>query len=148
MVDWLTFFTELIAAIHQPLAVVLGASGCREGWLQAEVFRAGRQYDVRVNEYSLGNRKTADLSCDTEPKMLAEIKIVGADYFAKMQYAIEADADRMRQVSTAGTERYMILVVPQSDAKTVLGTYVDSCSLSSTCVERQFPGFRLRIWRF
>jgi hypothetical protein len=83
--DWIRFFTDTIDAIHEPLAVVLTASGCREGWLQGELYRAGRAYDVRVNEYSLGSRQTADLSCGDAPDMLAELKIVGADYFPKMR---------------------------------------------------------------
>ena len=148
MTDWLHFFVQAIESIHEPLSVVLRASGCREGWLQGELFRAGRAYDLRVNEYSLGGRQTADLSCGEGPAMLAEIKIVGADYYPKMQGYIESDVERMRAVTTAGTERYMILIIPACETKTKLGDYLHSCSFSDTCVEREWPGFRLRIWRF
>lgn len=147
MNDWLNFFADSIAAIHDPLSVILGASGCREKWLHGELFRAGRQYDLRVDEYNLGNSNKADLSCALRPAMIAEIKIVGADYLSKMQAAIESDVQRMREVGNPDVERYMILIVPRSDAKTPLGAYLESCSFSSTCVEREFPGFRLRIWR-
>src|SRR5262245_25875511 len=121
MPDWMTFFADTIAALHEPLSVVLQASGCREGWLQGELFRAGRRYDLRVNEYGLGGRQTADVSCGEAPDMLAELKIVGADYFPKMQGYIESDVARMKAVSTSGTQRYMILVIPRSEAKTKLG---------------------------
>lgn len=148
MTEWLTFFTETIAAIREPLSVVLTASGCREGWLQGELYRAGRDHDLRVNEYSLGNRQTADVSCGDGPEMLAEIKIVGANYYATMQGFIEADVARMRAVSTPGTQRFMILIIPRCEAKTALGDYLHACSFSPTCVERDWPEFRLRIWQF
>ena len=147
MIDWLTFFADTIETIRVPLSTVLGASGCREGWLQGELYRAGHQYGLRVNEHSLGDRKTADLSCGDAPEMLAEIKIVGANYFPKMQAAIESDVERMRAVRTPGTQRFMILVIPRSDVKTKLGDYLDSCNFPGRCVEREWPEFRLRIWR-
>ncbi len=148
MTDWLQFFAVTIEQIHEPLSTVLAASGCREGWLQGELFRAGREHDLRVNEYSLGNRQTADVSCGDRPDMLAEIKIVGAGYFSKMQGFIASDVARMRAVSTVGTRRYMILIIPMSEAKTKLGDYLHSCSFSPKSIEREFPGFHLRIWEF
>ena len=146
MVDWLTFFVQTIEAVHIPLSVVLSASGCREGWLQAEIFRAGRRHNLRVNEFSLGGRQTADISCGDGPEMLAEIKIVGADYFPKMQGYIESDVHRMRAASTVSTRCYMILIVPRSGKKSQLGNYLDTCSFSSKCMEREWPEFRLRVW--
>jgi hypothetical protein len=148
MPDWLRFFSSTIEAIREPLSVILNASGCREGWLQGEMFRAGRAFDLRVNEYALGGRQTADVSCGDLPDMLAEIKIVGANYFPKMQGFIESDVGRMRAVSTPGTERFMILIIPRSEAKTKLGEYLHSCSFSPHCLERDLPSFRLRIWKF
>jgi hypothetical protein len=146
--DWLKFFVKTIGDIKNPLSVVLSASGCREGWLQGEIFRAGRKYDLRVNEFRLGKRQTADISCGKGPSMLAEIKIVGANYLPKMQGYVESDAARMRAVSTAGTERFMILIIPDSDASTKLGKYLHSCSFSAVCVEHIWPVFRSRIWKF
>lgn len=148
MVDWLNFFTESIAAIHEPPAVVLGASGCREGWLQAEIFPAGRRYDVRVNEFGLGNRKAADRPCDAEPKMLAAMKIVGADYSAKTQCAIEAGANRSapgehcenRALYNRGRPAVGCQDRPWHVPELLFFILPD-------CVERQFPRFRLRIRR-
>jgi len=147
MPNWLTFFVDTIEAINAPLAVVLKASGCREGWLQGELYRAGREYDLRVNECALGHRQTADLSCGEKPDMFAEIKIVGANYYPKMRGYIEADVERMRAASAPGTERFMILIMPRCDAKTALGEYLKSCSFSTKCVERGWPNFRMRIWQ-
>lgn len=148
MTDWAAFFVDAIEAIHEPFSVVLTVSGCREGWLQGELYRAGRPYNLRVNEHRLGEHQTADVSCGPGPNMLAEIKIVGADYSAKMQGFIDSDVERMRAVSTPGTERFMVLIIPRSTAKTKLGEYLQSCSFSSDCVEREWPGFRLKVWRF
>jgi hypothetical protein len=148
MPNWLKFFETTIKAIREPLSVVITASGCREGWLQGELFRAGRRYDLRVNEHRLPERQTADVSCGDRPDMLAEIKIVGAGFLPKMEGYIERDVRRMREVSSHGTERYMILIIPESDAKTKLGEYLDECLFSKTCVDRRWPGLRLRMWRF
>src|SRR5690349_2094007 len=112
MTDWLTFFVNTIEAIREPLSVVLTASGCREGWLQGELFRAGREYDLRVNEHNLGGRQTVDVSYGEGPAMLAEIKSIGANHQQKMQGYLELDVGRMRSVSTTCTERYMILIIP------------------------------------
>jgi len=135
--DWMNFFVSSIDAIHERLAVVVTATGCREGWLQGELFLAGRRYDLRVNECQLGNHRKADLSCGNPVKMIAEIKIVSGGFFPKMRYAIDVDVERMREVTIPDAERYMILVIPQYDIKTTLGDYLDSCSFSSTCVGSQ-----------
>jgi len=148
MIDWMNFFTETIEAIHERLSIVLTASGCREGWLQGELFSAGRKYDLRVNEHKLEDRQTADLSCGPGPSMLAEIKIVAANYAPKMQTFIESDVARMRAVSSADTERYMILVIPKCDVKTKLGDYLDACSFpKKRCFDRTWPNFRVKIWQ-
>ena len=143
MVNWPNFISEAIAAVQEPLALVLQASGCREGWPQGELFRAGQQHSLRVNEHHLGKNCKADLSA---PGMVAEIKIVGADYESKMCRYIEDDVARMRGAG-AELERYMILIVPRSEEKTRLGAYLDTCQFSPTCLEREFPRFRLKIWR-
>jgi hypothetical protein len=146
MDDWLKFFVDTIGSINERLAVVVNAAGCREGWLQGELFIFGREHGLRVNRYSLGHRQTADLSCGEAPDMVAEIKIVGAHYFPKMRGYIEADVQRMLAVSK-GTQRFMILVIPRSDDKTPLGEYLHSCCFSPNCVEKEWPGFYLRIWQ-
>jgi hypothetical protein len=148
MHNWIKFFASTIESIQEPLTTILAASGCREGWIQGELFRAGRPFDVRVNEYALGGRRTADVSSGEVPDMLAEIKIVGANYYPKMQGYIESDVERMREVSTPGTQCFLILIIPRSVVKTKLGEYLHACSFSSECFEREWPGFKLRIWKF
>jgi hypothetical protein len=112
------------------------------------LFRAGRQYDLKVNPFRLAPRKTADLWCEAAPEMIAEIKIIGADYYAKMRYAIESDVERMQDATDRSMERYMILIVPRSNVRSALGDYLRTCSFSPTSIDRDFPGFRLRIWKF
>ena len=145
--DWMSFFVETIKAIREPLATVLGAASCREGWLQGELFRAGRDVDLRVNEFNLGRSAKADVSAEGDPPMVAEIKIVGADYQPKMRHYIEADVERLRIVEDPTIERYMILIIPHSEATGVLAEYLDGCSFSDECFERGFDSFRLRIWK-
>lgn len=146
MTDWLSFFEQTIERIRDPLSTVLLASGCREGWLQAEFFRAGRSLNLRVNEYPLGKRMTADLSHGRPIDMLAELKIVGSDHQPKMRGRIERDASRLKAVSLPETECFMILVIPRSQRKGILNSYLHSCSFSDRCFEREWPEFKLRIW--
>ena len=120
---------------------------CREGWLQGELFRAGRDLDLRVNEYSLGKGAKIDVSAGGDPPMVAEIKIVGADYQPKMRGYIEADVERLRSVDDPGIERFMILIIPRSDARGVLSDYLEGCSFSADCIEREYEAFAVRIWR-
>ena len=148
MPDWLKFFDKTIERLQEPFAMVLLASGCREAWLQAELFRAGRDFDLRVNEYRLGKRMTADLSHGHPVDMLAEIKIVGANYQSKMRWQIESDVERMKAFSSPGTERFMILVIPRSEKRNRLHDFLHSCSFSDRCIEREWPAFKLRVWQF
>jgi len=146
--DWMGFFADAVDKIHKDLAeVVVNAAGCREGWLQGELFLAGRERGLRVNECAIGHRKKADLSFGDPPTMVAEIKIIGAGYFPKQQYALEEDVNRMRRFAGRNAERYMILVIPSSDLKTRLGTYLNDCTFSRRKIDRSWDGFRLRIWK-
>ena len=78
--------------------------------------------------------------------MVAEIKIVGADYAPKMQWFIADNVARLRRLPK-DIERYMILVIPESKKQTNLGKYLDEISFSDNCRKREWPGFRVRIWR-
>ena len=145
--SWLRFFDTFFRDTRESLAVVLKASGCREGWLQGELFRAGRARDLRVNEFDLGDRRRADLYCPISPRMIAEIKIIGADYYAKQRYALDDDVQRLREATEPDLERYMILVIPRSDSDTTLGDHLRSVTFSAECLECDHGSFILRIWR-
>lgn len=149
MINWRGFLVETIGSISEPLSIVLNASGCREGWLQGELYRAGRKHGLCVNEYPLGGQKKADLSCGERPDMLGEIKIVGALDNTKMQGLIKADAQQMQEFSTPGTRRYMILIIPKRDGTGKLAAFLDTCKFPhEPCIDHPGPDFRLRLWEF
>ncbi len=79
--------------------------------------------------------------------MIAEIKIVGADFQSKMRHAIDADVRRLRNVKTRGIERYMILVIRKSEATGVLKRYLDAWPSPSKCRRLDRKGFCLKIAR-
>ncbi|HEV3143945.1 MAG TPA: hypothetical protein VGZ47_08690 [Gemmataceae bacterium] len=144
---WEQFFLEFFDCSAETISVVLDAWGCREGWLQGELYRAGWRRGLRVNEYSLGGSKKADICCLEPPKMVGEIKIVGADHKAAMRDFLDEDVRRLGAIDEPGLERFMILVVPKSDFSSRLGDYLSSVCFSSHCVERDYKEFKLRLWR-
>jgi hypothetical protein len=155
-INWMRFFVNSIDAIKSDLAYVASnASGCREGWLQGELFLAAKRngYNLRLNEHPLGGRGKADLSWGDPARMIAEIKIVGANFQAKMRHAIDADVKRLREVRTRGIERYMILIIPDSEknGKKIgkLKNYLDSWPVDGECrtIPSKGKGFCLKILR-
>lgn len=131
----------------ESIGVVVNAWGCREGWLQGEMYRAGWRRGLQVNNYPLGGNKKADLCCLESPRMVAEVKVLGADYQGKMRYALDADVERLTAIPDSDLERYMVLVIPKCEVRSSLGDYLDSVCFAPRCVEREYPKFRLRLWR-
>ncbi len=70
-------------ALAPNLGVVLNAVGCREGWLQGELYRhlVAQDLDFQVNSYKLGPRKKADLYGIRPVPMIAELKVFGVEGF-------------------------------------------------------------------
>ena len=97
---WFIYFSQFFDRVQTDFSVVLKASGCREGWLQGELFRYGRKMNIKVNQYSLGGSRKADVHCPVEPAMIAEIKIIGSDYQSKQREALKADVVRLLQVAS------------------------------------------------
>lgn len=66
---------------------MLPAVGCREGWLQGELFRfyrSGPDSAFVVNSHKLANaRGTVDLRGSAPFRWIAELKIYGLDYLSK-----------------------------------------------------------------
>lgn len=144
---WEQFFLDFFDLSAESIGVVVRSWGCREGWLQGELYRAGWRRGLRVNEYSLGGNKKADLCCSEMPRMVAEIKILGADYYAKGRYALDADVERLTAINDAELEKYMLLVMPRSEAQSSLGEYLTGVCYSPQCIEREYPEFKFRLWR-
>ncbi len=80
---WLDAFRSAFDGMAADLPVVLNARGCREGWIQAELFRRLSPSDpaFSVNFYSLNKGKTADLYGEIPSRMLAELKVLGTEGF-------------------------------------------------------------------
>jgi hypothetical protein len=64
-----------------------------------------------------------------------------------MRYALDSDVARLSAIPDADLERYMVLVIPNSEVQSSLGDYLGSVCYSPNCVERVYPDFRLRLWR-
>jgi hypothetical protein len=102
--SWSDRFSVLFAEIARPLAVVLNADGCREGWLQGEFYRHFRpQYDgFRVN-YSYGSgRVKHDLYCPVPNEMVAELKVYGMRGYLNKNLCGQSNIKRFLP-ATAGT---------------------------------------------
>ena len=84
--SWPDRLFALFAEIARPTAVVLNADGCREGWLQGEIYRYfhPKYNGFRVN-YSQGSgRVKHDVYCPLPTEMIAELKVYGMrGYFNK-----------------------------------------------------------------
>lgn len=87
---WFDYFHEQFDALAADLGVILDASGCRESWLQGELFRRSSDQDFSVNTYSYADlRGKADLEGlrpggkTGEAPMVAELKIIGGDFAKK-----------------------------------------------------------------
>jgi hypothetical protein len=141
------FFLDFFDFNAEAVGIVMNAWGCREGGLHGEFYRAGWRRGLRVNEYPLGGNKKADLCCFDAPQMVAEVKVLGADYQAKGRYALDADVDRLAVIKDAKLEKYIALVIPNSEVRSLLGEYLGNVCYSPQCIEREYPTFKLRLWR-
>jgi hypothetical protein len=84
--SWPDRFLALFCEIASPLAVVLNAEGCREGWLQGEFYRHFRtpENGFRVNCSYCDSRTKHDLYCERPTEMAAELKVYGlSGYYTK-----------------------------------------------------------------
>lgn len=81
---WAATILDLIADFERELAEVLNASGCREGWLQGELFRRLRAkgiQDIRTNDYPYAGNVRVRADLWVPEKMVAEIKVLGDSGF-------------------------------------------------------------------
>ena len=79
--------------------------------------------------------------------MVAEVKVLGVDYQGRMRYAIDADVERLTAIPDTDRERYMVLVIPNSEVRSSLGDFLGSVCYTPHCMEREYPVFHLRLWR-
>ncbi len=79
---WLKKMEQFFERKKVALTEVLDAAGCREGWLQGELFREFRAMPgFMMNEFLIKKGETADIACAKQ--MAGELKSIGADYSPK-----------------------------------------------------------------
>jgi hypothetical protein len=86
---WPDLFLDFFRSISPHLTVVLNASGCREGWIQGELYRHfwTPQNRLLVNCSYSSNRVKHDIYCEQPTEMVAELKVYGyAEYYNKNLY--------------------------------------------------------------
>lgn len=87
--DWMDRILAFFRTIEAPLADVLQADGCREGWLQGKFFRHFKSAEngFRVNCSYRKPRVKHDLYCARPSEMVAELKVYGLrGYYPKNLY--------------------------------------------------------------
>lgn len=141
--NWIAYFTDFFQERSAHVHSILDAAGCREGWVQGEMFLHARDLHLKTN----ATRSRFDLLCP-EPPMIAEIKICGGDYAPKMRQLIQDDVQKLG-CAAGGWERFMILIVDNRNPHTSLGRWLTTCDFPDT----QKHGITLsesvviRIWR-
>ena len=86
---WVRRLQMFFREIEVPLSFVLNAEGCREGWVQAELFRRFRPRNRTFNvNCSLESRQAKhDIVSGTPPSLVAELKVYGlSGYYTKNLY--------------------------------------------------------------
>jgi len=84
--NWPHELADFVRRVEGPLSVVLNADGCREGWLQAELYRYFHpvQPAFRVNQSLSDGRVKHDLVCLGPSPMVGELKVYGqSGYYQK-----------------------------------------------------------------
>jgi hypothetical protein len=140
--NWIKFFTSFFEDKKEPINRILDAGGCRECWLQGEIYLHAEQEVLATNT----SPQKFDLSSDKYP-MVAEIKICGGDYQPKMKGLIEADVRKLES-DPQNREKYMILVVDTRGADTPLREWLMTCKFGDDPPSQiQSTNFVARIWK-
>jgi hypothetical protein len=142
--NWIEFFTSFFKAQKGRINRILDAGGCRECWLQGEMYlHAKAKHKVLLTNASSNK---FDLSSG-KGRMVAEIKICGGDYQYKMTGLIEADVLKLKNAQQ-DKEKYMILVVDTRKVKTKLGKWLKAYKVDGAPPSQQIPSthFVAKIW--
>ncbi|PTQ86798.1 hypothetical protein [Agitococcus lubricus] len=87
--EWFNFFKSFFQNNAASIGTVMYANGCREGWLQGEMFRTATDEKFAVNYYQLKRySEKLDLygempNRQVQQKMVAEIKIISPSFEKK-----------------------------------------------------------------
>jgi hypothetical protein len=129
---------------------IANARGCREGWVQGELFLAA--LDQRKSMQTNATPKKYDLWCEQDGhRMCAEIKFCGDDYSPKMKNLVLADAEKIRKAPSTH-ERFLILIIDIQKKQTDLGKWLrDPREELGQEVHPELPlassRIAVRIWR-
>jgi hypothetical protein len=106
--DWGQELFEFFHEIELPLSQILGADGCREGWLQGELFRRFRpEHPTFMVNCSISSRREKfDLVWGTPPQFVAEIKVYGLHGYYNKNLCGKSNIDPFLPVS--GQDRTFI----------------------------------------
>jgi len=141
--DWIAYFDDFFSERAAKLAEMMKAAGCREGWVQGEMYLHGRDLEIETN----ATRLKYDILCKSPP-MIAEIKICGGDYAPKMKGWIEDDVQKLSH-APEDYERFMILIVDTRVADTTLGRWLRTCDFAALRKHERAlsESVTVRIWQ-
>jgi len=141
--NWIAYFTDFFRQRSEYVHSILDADGCRERWVQGEMFLHARGLHLKTD----ATRSRFDLLCP-EPPMIAEIKICGGEYAPKMQKLIQDDVRKLERAA-GDWERFMILVVDNRNPHTSLGRWLTTCDFPDTQKHdiALSKSVIIRIWR-
>jgi hypothetical protein len=140
--DWIAYFDDFFSKRAAKLAEMMKAAGCREGWVQGELFLHGRDLGIETN----ATRLKYDILCKSAP-MIAEIKICGGDYSPKMKGLIEDDVRKLGR-DPGDRERFMILIVDTRKADSKLADWLRDPGFSDLKLDRKFSeSVAIKVWQ-
>lgn len=142
--NWTETFKMFFNSRKGEIDKILDAQGCREGWLQGEMFLYANpgslQANVEPQKYDL-------VSKIKEDPMIAEIKICGGDYQSKMKGPIEHDIVKLAK-APSGQAKYFILVIDTRHLESSFGKWlIDFRPVAEEFEEVQGKNFKARIWK-
>ncbi len=140
---WTTIFKRFFESHKSDIDTILDAQGCREEWVQGEMFLHAPSGSLQTN----ATLHKYDLVSDVNPGMLAEIKICGGDYQEKMKDLIAADVDKLAK-APPGPAKYIILVIDSRNLETKLGKWLNDFHVPADEFEEvKGQNFLARIWK-
>jgi hypothetical protein len=140
--NWTKIFKSFFDLRKSEIDKILDAQGCREGWIQGEMFLHAPSGSLKTN----ATLKKYDLVSEIHP-MLAEIKICGGDYQGKMRHLIEADVDKLHK-APRGPAKYIILLIDTRNLGSPLGKWLLDFQLAAEEFDEVHgQNFKARIWK-
>jgi len=152
--DWLDYFTSYFEEHEDSVSMILDARGCREGWLQGELFLYAIKYFGEEEVVTTNDSKHKyDLFSDKK-SMATEIKICGGDYQLKVKGLIKADIAKLKKNPLNFNNLFFLFLIDRRYPDTILGHWLKRGYLD----EQEFAGhdkaelfksdkFRVDAWK-